>query len=99
MGDSRVCTACGAGLVGPFEPDVPVSYVPPAGGERQESIRATTRSWICPGCGLVHWYADDQDLAKLQQLDSVKELEGVEPGSSYERRAQMQRMLRKVRRI
>jgi hypothetical protein len=48
---------------------------------------------------LVHWYADDQDLAKLQQLDAVEELEGVEPGSSYERRAQMQRMLRKVRRI
>ena len=99
MGDSRRCTACGAGLVGPCEPAVPVSYVPPVGDEEQKPLKMTVRSWICPGCGVVHWYAGDQDLVKLQQVESDEGLEGIELGSGYERRAQVQRMLRKVRRI
>lgn len=98
MGDSRLCTACGATLVGPCEPAVPVSYVPPA-QEENGAVKLTVRCWICPGCGLAHWYAGEQDLARLQQVEEVEGLEGIQSGSGYERRAQMQRMLRKVRRI
>jgi len=87
--------ACGAGLVGPMAPRITLSYVP-AG---EEAIKADARAWICPACGLVHWYGEEESLARLQDSGGeIGEHEAV-PGASYERRTQVLRMLRRVRRM
>lgn len=101
MDEDRLCTACRASLAGPFQPRITLTQ-PAAGGEDKE-VKIVARSWICPGCGLVHWYARDEDLDSL--LEAALEIEEagkvgeLEPGSSYERRSKMVRMLRRVRRM
>ncbi|MFN2224746.1 MAG: hypothetical protein ACK2UY_00530 [Anaerolineae bacterium] len=98
MDEDRLCTACRASLAGPFEPRITLSH--PAGEGEERELKVSARSWICPGCGLVHWYARDEDLDKLlEALPEDDEVGAIKPASSYERRSQMLRMLRRVRRI
>jgi hypothetical protein len=101
MDESRRCLACGLNLVGPFQPEIAFTLPQPAGSEEaQESDpEVVARAWICPGCGLLQWYAKDEYLAPL--LDAAEAGESVAgmPDTSYERRTQMLRMLRRVRRI
>ena len=95
MNEERQCTVCGAGLVGPMAPRITLSY--PASGE--EAAKLEARAWVCAACGLVYWYGEEASLARLQ--DSTGEVGEVAPvpGSSYERRTQVLRMLRRVRRL
>lgn len=93
----RRCIACGANLTGPFQPEVTLSR--PAETESAGKVRITAQPWICPGCGLVHWYAPDEGLDKLMDALPEDEEAPVKPGSNYERRSQMMRMLRRVRRM
>lgn len=99
--DSRMCITCGVNLVGAFAPRVTLTRTVPAGSEEQEGEELTVAAlaWICPGCGLVHWYAEEEHLDPL--LDAAAKAEPLtgEPGQSYERRAHMLRMLRRVQRL
>jgi hypothetical protein len=54
---------------------------------------------ICPGCGLVHWYVDDEDIVQILAAASGDRVLPIQPDTSYERRAQMLRLLRRVRRM
>jgi hypothetical protein len=99
MDEFRRCIACGTDLVGSFKPKVMLNQALPEEDPEQEALKVTARSWICPGCGLVHWYAEDQDLDKLLDIVLPEHGEGPKPDSSYERRSQMLRMLRRVRRM
>jgi hypothetical protein len=68
----------------------------PAG---EEATEVEARAWMCPGCGLVYWYGEDEDLDALRAIaDAADEIQ-PKPDSSYERRTQMLRMLRRVRRM
>jgi hypothetical protein len=98
MEESRPCSACGAYLLGPFQPKIALTQMPSAEEPEGEKVTVAARAWICPGCGLVHWYAEDEDLAKLPMVDLADET-SPKPGTSYERRSQMLRMLRRVRRM
>jgi hypothetical protein len=98
MDDSRPCNACGTSLAGPFQPKIVLTQEPLAEEPQGEKVHVAAHAWICPGCGLVHWYAQDEDLNKLPMPESAEEA-GPKPGTSYERRAQMLRMLRRVRRM
>jgi hypothetical protein len=100
MDEDRLCTACRASLVGPFQPRITLTHG--AGEGEEQELKVSARSWICPGCGLVHWYARDEDLDKLLDVlseDQAVGAAGAKPDSSYERRSQMLRMLRQVRRM
>jgi hypothetical protein len=99
MERDRVCIACGAHLSGPFQPQIDLTFAPPAEESEQASLKVSARSWICPGCGLVHWYARDEDLDSLLEVALAGEPIEAEPGVGYERRMQMLRMLRRVRRM
>jgi uncharacterized protein with PIN domain len=95
MDKERQCLACGANLAGPLAPRIALSQE--AAGEQSVEIEA--RAWICPGCGLVYWYGEDDNMDELRDIaGEADELEPT-PGSSYERRTQMLRMLRRVRRM
>ena len=98
---SRVCLTCGVSLMGAFGPRITLTMVVPAASENQQDgeLKVAARSWICPGCGLVHWYAEDEHLGPLLNAATNAELLTGEPGQSYERRAHMLRMLRRVRRL
>ncbi|MEJ2209024.1 MAG: hypothetical protein P8129_08315 [Anaerolineae bacterium] len=101
MDEDRLCTACRATLAGPFQPRINLIHA--VGEGKAEELKVSARAWICPGCGLVHWYAPDEDLDRLldalPQEEMVGEGETLKPASSYERRSQMLRMLRRVRRM
>lgn len=97
MDGERWCVACRADLAGPFEPHLTLSQGVEEEGSEELTISA--QAWICPGCGLVHWYAGDDDLARLPELLVEGEAMTVSPAPSYERRSQMVRMLRRVRRM
>lgn len=105
MQNSKLCYACGAELAGPFQPKIVVSRVsaPDRGGAEEkgepEALKIAARSWVCPGCGLLHWYADDGDLDRLLEQAASNDLRISSPGSSYQRRTQILRMLRRVRRM
>jgi hypothetical protein len=99
MSEPRRCTACGVALAGPFEPQIALTHSPLSGETGQENVTVAARAWICPGCGLVHWYADDVDLGQIPVTELAEEEAAPKPGTSYERRAQMLRMLRRVRRM
>jgi hypothetical protein len=98
MDDEHLCIACGAGLAGPFQPKITLNR-PPEQENDAEPARVSAHAWICPGCGLVHWYTGDEDLAKLLDADVAIEPLEATPGQGYERRSQMLRMLRRVRRM
>lgn len=95
--EPRTCIACGAGLGGPFRPQITLTCIAGEGG--QEEVTVAAHAWVCPGCGLVHWYADDESLDKVLDLVTGEETLAARPGTSYERRSQMLQMLRRVRRI
>jgi hypothetical protein len=97
MDTERQCTACGAALAGPFLPRIGLNLPPAEGSE--EKLAVAARSWICIGCGLVHWYAEEEDLDKLMDAALGDDALDARPGTSYERRTQMLRMLRRVRRM
>jgi hypothetical protein len=99
MEETRMCTACETELVGPFRPKIALTKELPAGESDHETLTVEAFSWICPGCGLVHWYADEQNLDQVLAVASSDEAPAASPGTSYERRMQMLRMLRRVRRM
>jgi hypothetical protein len=70
-----------------------------AGEEPDQDVPVLARAWICPGCGLAHWYAQGPDLEQLARFARVAEELAPKPGTSYERRMQVLRMLRRVRRM
>jgi hypothetical protein len=65
--------------------------------EPEQEVTLVARAWVCPGCGLVHWYA--QDLEILEGVTGTADDLAPKPGSSYERRMQVLRMLRRMRRM
>jgi hypothetical protein len=98
MEEKRQCSACDKAMVGPFEPELSLIMPAPEEGPGQDAT-AVIRAWICPGCGLAQWYAQEQDLEQLADIaQAIEELE-PKPGASYERRMQVLRMLRRVRRM
>jgi len=92
MQESKQCIACGAALLGPFQPAIHLTL--PAG---DEEYRATARARICSRCGLVHWYAEKSNSPATAEADH--EPAPPQPDASYQRRAQMLRMLRRVKRM
>jgi len=101
LADSRICVTCGVNLMGAFGPRITLTMALPAESEEQEDgeLKVAARSWICPGCGLVHWYAEEEHLGPLLDAAANTNVLTGEPGQSYERRAHMLRMLRRVRRL
>jgi hypothetical protein len=99
MEESRLCIACGYELQGPFEPQINLTQAPSAEDAEGTPLTVVARAWICPGCGLAHWYADDESLAEISAVVSSDEALSAQPDASYERRMQMLRMLRRVRRM
>ncbi len=89
-GELRSCVACGAALIGPFRPDAQLTL---AAGEGE--YRVTTRAWICSKCGLVHWYAESGSGPTVKKAPGA----APKPDANYQRRAQMLRMLRRVKRM
>jgi hypothetical protein len=99
MEQERACIACGAYLAGPFRPPIGLTFAAPAEDSEQTPLKVSAQSWVCPGCGLVHWYAGEEDLDSLLQVVLAGEPAEAEPGEGYERRIQMLRMLRRVQRM
>jgi hypothetical protein len=119
MEEERLCIACGAGLVGPFEPslhlagevpEAPVSEAEAPGPDApelaasetdagRERMQVSAYSWICPGCGLVQWYVQEQTLEELLEMTVDGLGATAQPDTSYERRSRMLRMLRRVQRM
>jgi hypothetical protein len=62
-------------------------------------MQVSAHSWICPGCGLVHWYAEEQALEELLEMIPDGLGANAQPDTSYERRSRMLRMLRRVQRM
>jgi hypothetical protein len=98
MDESRPCSACGAYLAGPFQPGIALAQELSPEGPEGEKVMVAVQAWICPMCGLVHWYATGEDLGKVPVVKAV-EATGLNQATSYERRSQMMRMLRRVRRM
>ena len=102
MEGARTCASCGAALHGPFEPELSLSATAPEQEPEQEpeqDVAITVRAWVCPHCGLAHWYAQERDLDTLGTLAGSEEDLSPKPASSYERRMQVLHMLRRVRRM
>ena len=99
MEEQRLCIACGAALSGPLEPGVTLSRTGPAGQSENGLSQVLAWAWICPGCGLVHWYAEDEFLDQSDAVAHSEEVVYGKPDTSYERRAKMLHMLRRVRRM
>ena len=89
MPETKRCTACGAALIGPFRPAIHLTLSAGA-----EEYRATARARICSQCGLVHWYAEGSSGSTERDSEQAPQ-----PDASYQRRAQMLRMLRRVKRM
>ncbi len=96
MDETRACIACGADLAGPFWPEITLTC---SGEGEEDKMAVQARPWICPGCGLVHWYAHGESLDRLLDLVASEEGLGARPDISYERRMQVLQMLRHVRRM
>lgn len=93
---SRACIACQARLVGPYGPSTSLAEALPE--VPQGAMTVTAEAWICPVCGLVHWYASE--IAHPSTAKALPEEVPVQkPESGYRRRAQMGHMLRRVRRM
>ena len=93
------CSACGAILVGAFQPQITLTETASGEGAEQEPLEVRARARVCVGCGLVHWYVAGEALEQLQGVSGYDEQEPPRPGASYERRTQVLRMLRRVRRM
>jgi hypothetical protein len=98
MDESRPCSACGAYLTGPFQPGIALTQELSPEEPEGKKVTVAVRAWICPMCGLVHWYAAGEDLGKIPVVEAA-EATGLTQATSYERRSQMMRMLRRVRRM
>ena len=85
-------------MVGPFKPELSL-IMPAPEGEPEQEVTTGVCAWICPGCGLAHWYAQGPDLEQLESFAGPAEALEPKPGASYERRMQVLRMLRRVRRM
>ena len=94
----RQCSACDTALVGPFEPELSL-IMPALQDEPEQDITAVIRAWLCPSCGLAHWYVPGPELEQLASVAGPEEEVELKPGTSYERRMQVLRMLRRVRRM
>lgn len=93
---SRACIACQAGLVGPYGPSTRLTEA--LSEAPQGAMTVTAEAWICPVCGLVHWYADETAHPSTAEA-SPAEVPVQKPESGYRRRAQMGHVLRRVRRM
>jgi hypothetical protein len=92
--EPRSCLICGADLVGPLQPEIALKATLPAG-----PAPLAAQAWLCPACGLVSWYARAEGLGQLlDALPGEKTIE-AQPGLSYERRTQMLKLLRRLRRM
>jgi hypothetical protein len=98
MDDVRPCSACGTYLVGPFDPRIALTQGTSPDEPERDDVAVAARAWICPACGLVYWYVEDQDLGKLPMAEPAREA-GQKADTSYERRSEMMRMLRRLRRM
>jgi hypothetical protein len=96
--EERKCSACDMAMVGPFEPELSL-IMPAPEDEPEQEATAVVCAWICPSCGLAQWYAQEQDLEQLASIAGPEEELEPTPGTSYERRMQVLRMLRRVRRM
>jgi hypothetical protein len=65
----------------------------------QPAQAVTAQGWICPTCGLVAWHVPAEKLGTLREGLSENDLALARPGEPYERRVQILRMLRRVRRM
>lgn len=103
MDEPRVCHACGVTLVGPFQPAIPLKRQPPAAEDSAPPVQtASAQSWICPACGLVAWVVPAEMLFQFQAERSEEAGPADDDGNvplPYQRRTQMLRMLRRVRRM
>ena len=99
MEEQQQCSSCGANLAGPFEPKMTLIQAPSSEESEEEALELLAGSWVCVGCGLVHWYAEAEDLQQLRGAAAYEDLTPPRPATSYERRAQVLRMLRRVRRM
>jgi hypothetical protein len=99
MDEMHLCISCGADLVGPFQPKLALNMVRADETEESNEIEITiyARSWLCPGCGLLHWHAGDEQLEQLREVVGADV--APKPDQSYQRRMQMLHMLKRVRRI
>jgi len=97
MAERRRCLACGVNLAGPYLPQIDLVQ-PLAGGPDGSEVQVAAHSWVCPECGLVHWYAVEPGPEPEEQADAPDEVVG-RPGPSYERRSEIVRMLRRVKRM
>ena len=94
--ESRTCIACQARLVGPYGPSAILTQT--LTETAQGAISVTAEAWICPTCGLVHWYTGEE--ARPSLADTLAEQAPAQrPELGYRRRAQMGHMLRRVRRM
>lgn len=99
MEQIRECIACGVDLTGPFKPRITLTKALSEEESDGETLTVVANSWICPGCGLLHWYAEDEDLDRVLEVASAAGALDASPDAQYQRRAQMLRMLRRVRRM
>ena len=99
MEEQQQCSACGATLAGPFEPKMTLIQPSPFEELEEEALELVAGSWVCVGCGLVHWYAEGEGLRQLRGAAAYDDPKPPKPDTSYERRAQVLRMLRRVRRM
>lgn len=94
--ESRLCIACQVRLVGPYGPSTILTHS--LSEAPQGAMTVTAEAWICPACGLVHWYTDEA-ICPSPTHASAEQIPAQRLESGHRRRAQMGHMLRRVRRI
>ncbi len=100
MDEPRTCPLCGITLVGPFQPAVPLKRMPEGAQETgRPAQHVSAQGWVCPGCGLLSWYVAADKLDVLRADLPEDQYLVARPGLPYERRTQMLRLLRRVRRM
>jgi hypothetical protein len=99
MEEERFCIACGLALLGPFEPSATLVRLGSTDDPGDNCSEVSAQSWICRGCGLVHWYVGEAYLDQLAVNNLSEGTLHANADLSYERRTRMLHMLRRVRRI
>ena len=79
MEETRLCIACDVDLAGPFRPKITLTKALSPEEPDSEKLTVEARSWICPGCGLVHWFAGQEDLAAILAIVSSDEAPSASP--------------------